>query len=379
MPAALKIEEITDTPQGTAVARHYATGEGVRVEWNGGTITAVTPVGADALPADAPWIAPALVDLQVNGYGGVDFQVDASAEREALLRATRALHRDGCSRYLLTLITRQWDDLLAHLARVKAVRDGDPELRRAIFGWHIEGPFISEAPGFIGAHDPEAVCNPTPEAMEQLKAIVGDDPTLLTLAAERPGTPAAVARATQLGIRISIGHSNASRAEIDAATQAGAQGYTHLGNGCPQQLDRHDNILWRVLDQSGLRAGVIPDTHHVTPALFRLFHQLLPRESVYWTTDAMAGAGAPPGLYTIGRLAIEVGEDRIARQPGRQNFAGSVVEPIEAIRRGAAMLGTRWNNVWDHFSTIPARWLGLPCGLEPGAQATFCFLRDEES
>ncbi len=372
--SALHLLHLVDSASdhGEILARHYKTGEGTRVTWKDGRIVSVEPA---SIPADAPWIAPALVDVQVNGYAGIDFQAD-STDEESLLKVVRALRRDGCARVLLTVITRNWPCLLENLKRLKTIRDGNPELARTLFGWHVEGPFISGEPGFIGAHPPDAVCDPSEEAISELKAVVGNDPTLLTLAPERTGSEAAIRKARELGFVVSLGHTNASKAEVKSAVQAGAQGFTHLGNGCPQQLDRHDNILWRVLDDSGLTAGLIPDTHHVNPQVFRLFHKLLPEEKISWTTDAMSGAGAPPGLYSIGRLQVEVGEDRVARQPGKQNFAGSALEPLRGITLGAGMLGKPWQSVWDHFSVIPSRLMGQNVSLEPGGEAAFCLLKE---
>lgn len=368
----LKVVDSAETPAGELLARDYRSGAGVRVAWSDGRITSVAPAEVEA---DAPWIAPALVELQVNGYAGIDYQGD-NVDEAGLLTSVRGLRRDGCPRVLLTLITRQWPDLLENLRRIKAIRDANPELRRAIFGWHIEGPFISEKQGFIGAHPAEAVCDPTPERIEELKAVVGDDPTMLTLAPERSGSPAAIKRAGDLGIVISIGHSDTPKANLAAAVAAGAAAYTHLGNGCVQQLDRHDNILWRALDEPTLTYGVIPDGIHVSPQLFRIIHRLAPRENIYWTTDAMSAAGAPNGRYSIGRLEIEVGDDRIVRQPGKSNFAGSALEPLRGITTGAQMLGTSWQAVWDHFSVIPARLMGQRIALEPGSEALFCLIKD---
>ncbi len=371
MSTSPTLENLITTPEGELTARHYQTGEGVRIVWKEGRITSVEPT---AVGADAAWVAPALVELQVNGYAGVDFQRDETDEA-GLLKAVRALRRDGCARVLLTLITREWSALLARLAELKALRDANPELREAIFGWHVEGPFISGEPGFIGAHDPAAVCDPTVADIDALKAVVGNDPTMLTLAAEREGAVQAIARARELGIVISLGHSNLSTERLREAVAAGATAFTHLGNGIPQALDRHDNVLWRVLDNSGLTAGIIPDTHHVKAAPFRLFHKLLNPENIYWTTDAMCGAGAPPGVYTIGKHTIEVGADRVAREPGKTNFAGSALEPLRGIELGAQMLGQPWQQVWDYFAVNPARLMGCQWGLTPGAEAAFCLLR----
>jgi len=364
-----RLHSVIDTPAGELTARHYRSGAGLRLRWEAGRITEAVPVPAPE--TGTLRVAPALFDLQINGYGGIDFQND-TCDEAALLGATEALRRDGSPRYLLTLITHPWPRLLDRLARFKAIRDAHPLLRRAIAGWHIEGPFLSGTPGFVGAHDPEAVCDPTPGALDALKAITGDDPVLLTLAPERPGSPETIRRAREHGFVVSAGHTNASRADLAAAVEAGLSAFTHLGNGCPQQLDRHDNILWRVFDQPGIMAGIIPDTHHVSPQAFRLFHRVLPE--IYWTTDAMSGAGAPPGLHALGPHRIEVGEDRVARQPGKTNFAGSALEPFEGIVRGAAMLGKPWREVWDYFSLQPARLMGLPAGLEPGDPALFALV-----
>src|SRR5207247_8189697 len=125
----------------------------------------------------------------------------------------------------------------------------------------------------------------------------------------------AIALAVSLGIKISLGHTNASAEILRQAIEAGATGFTHLGNACPRELPRHDNILWRVLDARGLTISLIADGIHVSPALFRLLHRVLDAATIFYTTDAMAAAGAPPGRYAIGALQLEVGPDQIVRQP----------------------------------------------------------------
>ena len=117
---------------------------------------------------------------------------------------------------------------------------------------------------------------------------------------------------------------------------------------------------------------MIPDAIHVSPRLFRLMHRVLDASSIYYTTDAMAAAGAPPGRYQLGRLDLEVGEDQVVRLPGKQNFAGSALEPVEGVFRAAHMLGCDWQEAWPRASAAPARFMGLPHGLQVGAPATFC-------
>ena len=349
---------------------HYATGKPVRVSWSQGRIVALE--NAEASPEKEIWIAPALFDLQINGYAGVDFQQDGVAA-EALLHAVRALRRDGCAYLLLTLITDDWPRLLARLKHFRALREQSAELRAAIVGWHIEGPFLSGEPGFRGAHDPKHMRDASADNIRALRAVTGDDPVLLTLAPERAGALEAIRFATSLGIRASLGHTNATSEMLRAAADAGATGFTHLANGCPRELNRHDNIIWRVCDAEGLTVSLIPDGIHVPATAFRVLHRAL-RGPIYYTTDAMAAAGAGPGHFRIGALEVEVGADQIVRQPGQTNFAGSALRPVDGVFRAAKILGQPWQECWRRLSEAPAEFMGVSNRLEPGSPATFCII-----
>lgn len=320
------------------------------------------------------WLLPPLLDVQINGYAGVDYQA-ADLTQEQLLRAVRGLRRAGCTRFLPALITDRWEALLGKLRHLRQLRLASAELRSAIVGWHIEGPFLSSEPGFHGAHDPALMLDPTPEHIHALREAAGEDLLLLTLAPGREGAIPAITLATSLGMKVSLGHTNASAATLRAAVAAGATGFTHLANACPQLLDRHDNILWRVMDTPGLTVSLIADTRHVSPALFRLVHRLLPGDKIIYTTDAMSAASAPPGRYRLGTLEMAVGDDRIVRQPGQTNFAGSALTPVEAVFNAADMLGASWLETWERMSVGPARWLGQPTGLAAGQPADFCLVR----
>src|SRR2546430_2773248 len=196
-------------PQHEIVGRDLTSGHPTRLVWREGKILALEPI-ADA-PKDT-WIAPPLLDLQINGFAGVDFQQDNLTSRE-LLHSVEKLRGAGCTRFLLTLITDRWPAMLARLQHLRKLRSEHEQLRRAIAGWHIEGPFLSAEPGFCGAHDPALMIDPKPEHILELRSITGDDPLLLTLSPERPGALAAIALAVSNSIKISLGHTNAS-AEI---------------------------------------------------------------------------------------------------------------------------------------------------------------------
>ena len=353
-------------------ARHWRSRQPVRVTWQEGVITRMETL--TTAMAEERWLAPMLVDLQVSGYAGVDFQRD-DLSLEALVHATRQLRADGCGRFLLTLITDAWPKLIARLRRLRQWREQSGELKDSIVGWHLEGPFLSAEPGFHGAHNADSLCDPTSDHIAELREIAGLDLLLLTLAPERRGALAAIGQAVSLGITVSLGHTNASAEILRQAVAAGATGFTHLGNACPQQLDRHDNLLWRVLDTPELTVSLIPDQIHLSPALFRLIHRALPAERVCYITDAVAAAGAGPGRYTTGELEVDVGPDQIVRHPGRSNFAGSALRPIDGVIRAAQMLGRPWQEVWDGFSVRPAEFMGLRHQLAPGEPARFCVIR----
>lgn len=357
----------------TIQGRHWRTGDWIEIRCDHQHIVSVENIQPNA--AIQNWLAPGLIDLQINGYGGIDFQRDTVIESE-WIQAIKALHRDGCPRFLLTLITAPWPVMMRRLRHFKSIRDANPKLMESCVGWHIEGPFLSEEPGYCGAHQPACMEDPTLEHIRTLRSTAGDDPVLLTLAPERPGSLEAIEEAIKLGIQVSLGHTNADSMSLQKAAKAGAMGFTHLGNACPQQLDRHDNLLFRAIDNGPWMTGLIPDKIHVSPTLFRMFHRLIPRDHIYYTTDAMSAAGAEPGRYTIGNLELEVGEDQIVRQPGKSNFAGSALRPCQGVVRAANMLGSSWREVWEHFSETPARWMHLPTGLAPGSPSNFCIVEE---
>jgi N-acetylglucosamine-6-phosphate deacetylase len=356
----------------TAVeATDHRTGKAVRITCADGKIALVAPSAVP--PAGLPMLLPPLVDIQINGFAGVDFQNDACT-RADVERAANGLADAACSRFLLTLITDRWDRLLARLRHYRALRASSPVLQRRIAGWHMEGPFMSATPGFHGAHPPEFMVAPTPERMRELKAVSGDDPVLITLAPEWPEAPGAIRCARELGFRVWLGHTDATAERLAAAVAAGAEGYTHLGNGCPPQWHRHDNIAFRVLDDPALRASIIPDRIHVSPMLFRLFHRALDESRICYTTDAISAGGAGPGVYPLAGMKVEVGADGIVRQPGKANYAGSSLAPLEGVRRAAEMLRRPPESVWDFFSVQPAKFIGLAPALVAGAPADFCLM-----
>jgi N-acetylglucosamine-6-phosphate deacetylase len=374
---------MADASEGEVCGRHFTTGELIRLRWENGKISEIERLEAGRIASDPGlaatletdvWIAPGLFDAQVNGYGGIDFQQDDLKVGD-LISAARHLRNAGCTRFLMTLITDEWTQLTRRLRHLRQLREQSAELQAAIAGWHIEGPFLSPEPGFHGAHDPELMCDPTPEHIRQLRSITENDPLLLTLAPERAGAIEAIEDAASRGIKVSLGHTNASAEILLRAVKAGASSFTHLANGCPRELDRHDNILWRVFETPDLMVSLIPDRIHVSPSLFRIIERHLTWHWIYYVSDAMSAAGMGPGRYSLGKLDLEVGADQIVRQPGKPLFAGSALRPIDGVFRAAEMLDCTWQEVWPRFSEVPASLMGLKNELLVGGRADFCVVK----
>ena len=302
--------------------------------------------------------AAGLFDFQVNGFGGVDFQRDNLTATE-FAHAVAALRQHGTSGIFATLITDEIDALCRRFAALEKLCATVPSAGAAILGYHLEGPWLSPTPGYRGAHPAGPMRAPTLADYERLQAAAHGRLRLITLAPEWPGSAEFIAAVTQQGVHVSLGHTNASEAEIDAAIRAGARFCTHLGNGCPLELPRHDNIVQRLLARDELTACFIPDGIHLPKGVLKNFVRAKPNGRVLFTTDAMAGAGAPPGRYTIGPHLITVGADGVARQPGEKNFAGSTLTPDVGVRHIADWLNLTPEAAYHLWSTAPAAAFGI--------------------
>lgn len=279
-----------------------------------------------------------LFDFQVNGFGGVDFQRDDLTVAQ-FEHAVAVLRRHGTAGIFATLITDEIETLRRRFAAFEKLCASAPSAAAAILGYHLEGPWLSPEPGYRGAHPSGPMRAPACADFQRLQAAAGGRIRLITLAPEWPGSAEFITAVTRAGVHVSLGHTNANDAQIDDAIHAGARFCTHLGNGCPLQLHRHDNIVQRLLARDELTACFIPDGVHLPRGVLKNLVRAKPAGRVLFTTDAMAGAGAPPGRFTIGPHVIDVGADGVARQPGAQNFAGSTLTPDVGVQNVAAWLG----------------------------------------
>ena len=246
----------------------------------------------------------------MNGFAGVDFG-DPAVRDDQLLAAVEAIGRTGVTRFLPTLITSPLETFAACARRLSRLA------APAIAGLHMEGPYISPEDGYRGAHARAFVRDADVDDFRRRQDAADGRIRLLTLAPEVPGALRLVEHAVAAGVRVAIGHTNATGAQIGDAVRAGATLSTHLGNGCASVLPRHPNVIWEQLGEDRLLASFIVDGHHLPPATVRSVVRAKSPERTILVTDAMAAAGMPPGRYTIGGQPVELDATGRVAAPGR--------------------------------------------------------------
>ncbi|MBL4919009.1 N-acetylglucosamine-6-phosphate deacetylase [Szabonella alba] len=276
-------------------------------------------------------VSGGLCDLQVNGFAGVDFN-DGGLTPAALDHALEAILATGVTHCLPTLITAEPETLADRLSALDhAVRTS--RLGPAMVpGYHVEGPFLNDAPGYAGCHPAEAMADPDPALYDRLSADLFRPVLLVTLAPERAGALALTRRLTAAGCTVALGHTAAGFADVRTAAAAGATLSTHLGNGLPQTLPKLENTLLAQLAEPGLSACLIADGHHIGPEALAALIRLKGADRVILVTDAVLAAAAPAGPYQFAGMAIEHSPQGAVLQPGRSNLAGSALCLDQAVR-----------------------------------------------
>lgn len=335
---------------------------------------------------------PGLFDLQVNGFGGVDFnQADLTADR--VLEALTRMRTTGVTRCLPTLITSSFDRFAASARVLAGLSDA------AIVGLHMEGPYLSPEDGARGAHSREHVIAASIDDFERRQEAAHGRIALVTLAPEVPGALPLVEHLVAAGVRVAIGHTMASPEQLRDATAAGATLATHLGNGCPQLLPRHPNVIWELLAADAVAASFIVDGHHLPAATVKAMIRAKGTKRSVLVSDAMAAAGwiasqgergrsdaggeievdtsegrDPVGAlgrhrgcegerFTLGDVICELGADGRVSLSGTPYLAGSSLTLDRAIGHTVRFTGLALDDVIPMASTIPAALLGTcPAG-----------------
>jgi N-acetylglucosamine-6-phosphate deacetylase len=351
-----------------------------------GVITSLYPHDAGEIPNTAEIIdygdaaiAPAYFDQHIHGSGGFDVMEGSEA---ALGGVGGFLARHGVAGYLATTVTAPLDTILSSLDRlaklIGAAQDNEGTAQPGIAipaGVHLEGPFLSHDKR--GVHPTALLLTPTVRMFERFWQAAEGRIKLMTIAPELPNADEVIAYAAGLGVRVSIGHSNATAAEAIAGVAAGATSATHTFNAMRTFNQREPGILGVVLDEASLYAEIICDGHHVDPSAVRLFWKAKGAERAVLITDGISATGMPDGRYTLGELDVEVKDGKCFSGGA---IAGSTLTMDRAVRNFVSFTGADLNAAVALAARNPVRMLGLADRfgeLAVGRRADFVVLGED--
>jgi N-acetylglucosamine-6-phosphate deacetylase len=299
-----------------------------RIEIEGERIASVESVGA--LDGREPYASPGFIDIQLNGFAGINF-CDANLDPGKAPNILPALWKTGVTTFCPTVITNSQENLLRCFRALEEARRIDARFAWSAPCYHLEGPYISPG-GSRGAHNPKLMRPPRWEEFLELQGAAGGRIGIVTLAPELPGALEFIRRAREAGLVVSMGHTDATPEQIHQGAEAGAQLSTHLGNGCPQLIDRHQTPLWAQLAIDPLAASLICDGFHLPPDLVRVIQQIKGIDRCILITDAVHVAGLSPGRYRLVDLEIELLDTGQVVAADRHSMAGSALSMNRAVQ-----------------------------------------------
>ncbi len=269
-----------------------------------------------------PLVSRGFLDLQVNGYQGIDYSGETLC-KDQILSLVEDLMKTGTTRHLPTIITNSQKRMVDNITVIAQARAADPFLAQAIPGIHLEGPYIASADGPRGAHDATYVRNPSLQELDEWQTAAGDLIKIITLAPELHGAIEFIREASQRGIVIAIGHTAASPAILQEAMHAGARMSTHLGNGSHAQLPRLQNYLWEQLAADTLWASIIADGFHLPKSVLTVIKRAKSLERLILVSDVAFAGGLKEGVYAWGNIGVQVHADGHLGLEGTTYLAGA--------------------------------------------------------
>ncbi|MBV9547448.1 MAG: amidohydrolase family protein [Chloroflexi bacterium] len=337
--------------------RLVADGRAVLVETDGPRIARIQETDSAASPMR--WIAPGLIDVQVNGFAGHDVNAP-DVTPATIAELVRSLWRRGVTALCPTVITAPESAILQALRAIDSACSADPLIAHSVPCIHVEGPFISADDGPRGAHSRDYVRPPDYAEVERWQAAARGRLGIVTVAPELSHACELIEHASSDGLLVSIGHTAASSEQVRAAVDAGARVSTHLGNGAHAVLPRHPNYIWEQLADDRLIAGLIFDGHHLPPAVMKTMLRAKTLDRVVLVSDCSALGGLPPGVYETpvgGR--VELTADNRLTLYGSPFLAGAASPLPCGVANAVRLAGLSLAEALRLSSTNPARVLGL--------------------
>ena len=312
------------------------------------------------------WIAPALIDIQVNGFAGFDLNV-ATVTSEDVSAMVRALWKVGTGFLCPTVVTGSFEGISNSLRAIVKASKADSHVGHSVLGIHLEGPYISAEDGPRGAHPLEHVRDPDWDEFQRWQDIAEGQITIVTLAPEKKGAIPFIEKLVANGIVVALGHTGASGDYIRAAIDAGARLSTHLGNGAHALIKRHPNYIWEQLGADELWASLIVDGHHLPPAVAKSMIRAKTLDRCLLVSDAVALAGMKPGIYQFAGKSVELTAERCVRLVGTEYLAGSAIELARGIENSVRFAGISLEDAVSLATRQPMRLLNAEAYVEKQA------------
>ncbi|MGH9406617.1 MAG: N-acetylglucosamine-6-phosphate deacetylase [Terriglobia bacterium] len=340
------------------------------------TINAVRIVGPTE--QDSPFVSSGFVDIQVNGFAGIDFSSPDLSAEEAV-KILPPIWETGVTTFCPTLITNSVGQLERNFRVVEEARRLDASFAATVPCYHLEGPYLSPGESH-GAHNPALMHAPDWDEFSRLQTAAGGRIAIVTLAPELPGACDFISRLRAAGVIAAIGHTDGTAENIHSASEAGAALSTHLGNGCPSLIHRHQNPIWAQLASERLSASLICDGFHLPRDLVRAIYRAKGSDRCILITDAVHAATLSPGRYSLAGTEIELLPTGQVVTADRRSMAGSALSMNRAVRTFEEFAGASLRDALDAASTNPGRLLhreGICVKLSAGEPANLVVFHPE--
>jgi len=335
--------------------RLYLDGNPVTISITDGRL-AVIEHSETAISVPDVYIAPGLIDAQINGYMGVDFSSE-DLTLDDIRKATKTLWKEGVTTFIPTLITNEHNALKKNFT-IMALALDDIEIGKSIPGFHLEGPYISPVQGFRGAHLEKYIRKPDWQEFLIYQKAARNRILLVTVAPEMEGAIPFIRNCAESGVAVSLGHHNGSAEIIRQAVDAGATMSTHLGNGCANMINRHNNPLWPQLADDRITPTIIADGFHLNREEVQTFYKVKGPGNLILVSDALDLAGLPPGEYIRGERTVLLTPD-VVKFPAENVLAGAASPITKCVNNIMKFTQCSLKDAIQMASTNPARLLGL--------------------
>lgn len=358
-PAANQGENISDSIASAGLDKYCRDDTGNDHDDASEYISNGSGINERAESSEIPFIGPGLIDLQINGVNGIDFN-SAELSRKDLVSATCYLLSRGVTTFYPTVITNSVEKTIAILSVFDSACSSDPLLESCIGGIHLEGPFISTINGYRGAHNRKFVRAPDLKLFKKFQKASGGRIRIISLSPEWDNAADFVRKVVKQGVIVGIAHSAATPGQLDDVVRAGARLVSHLGNAVPVMLPRHDNIIFDQLANDKLFASIIADGFHLPGPFMKIAIKVKGNKTIL-VSDATSFAGMKPGEYKahIGGDVVLSENGRLLMKEGGGLLAGSaklLTDNIEHLIGGNL---ADLSSAWYMASSAPCRLLGV--------------------